>query len=211
MDEFEAAFDFFPIAEQQSLDQIKELERRVSSEPHNVQVWLEYSTAHIAKKARHTASSASVALAVLEKALSINTKSAALHLAYIRTAAEIWSSDKIASRWADVLRLFPIVQDGQVCASMEIWYEYLGWCEGAGVAVVQHQGKQAFDAVTLIYEGIIRDIRAVALVTKGRSGNERANIDERTEELLLYLFQRYALFMRHTGKMAPGMANGRLP
>jgi hypothetical protein len=94
---------------------------------------------------------------------------------------------------------------------MEIWFEYLGYCEGAGLAVVQHQGKRAFDAVTLIYEGIIRDIRAVALVTQGKPGNELADIDERTEELLLYLFQRYALFVRHTGKMALGIANDRLP
>ena len=169
-DESDLEFDSYPLAEQTRFDRIKALEQAVSVRPEDANAWLEYSTAHLANKARHTPSSAAVAIAILDKALAVpaNTASAPLHLAYLRTAAEIWSGDKLAARWTDVLNHFPIVMNGQLLKrSADVWLEYLGWCEGAGLAVVGHDERRGFAAVSGIYEKVIRDIRATVLAGGG--------------------------------------------
>ena len=201
-DDFDTQFNSFPLAERQRQDEVKRMEGAVRADPHDTQTWLQYSTAHLQKQ-KHSAATAAITLAILDKALAVsgNEASSELQLAYLTTAAEVWPGDQLAARWTATLRVFPMVRAGSIVdGSIEVWLAYLNWCEGSGLGLVERNEVRGYDAVVDVYHGVIREIRAVLLSGAGRSMCLfMLIIGQQAEEILLYLLLRYALFVRHTG------------
>lgn len=167
-DEFEAEFDDMPLADRAHLDDVARMEKDLRSRPDDSASWLRYSYNHFPAGRRYRAvdqdtASVEIALSILDKAFAAhpnNLSNIELHLAYMHHLQSVWSTARIAQRWLDTTRRFPLVTaEGFQATHVRVHYAYWDWLQGGGCSGSENGRDSAHDVVVSAYRQAMATIR----------------------------------------------------